>query len=85
MDNGRGMEEDVLEKLRLLLQKREFVPEKEFGFGIINTFCRLSLFLNEPDIEILIDSAPGEGTSLSLILPAKHGENLRKEIERYYV
>ena len=85
VDNGRGMEEDVLEKLRLLLQKREFVPEKEFGFGIINTFCRLSLFLNEPDIEILIDSAPGEGTSLSLILPAKHGENLRKEIERYYV
>lgn len=85
VDNGRGMEGDVLEKLRILLQKREFVPEKEFGFGIINTFCRLSLFLNEPDIQILIDSAPGEGTSVSLILPAKHGENLRKEIEGYYV
>lgn len=85
VDNGRGMEADVLEKLRILLQKREFVPEKEFGFGIINTFCRLSLFLNEPDIQILIDSVPGEGTSVSLILPTKHGENLRKEIEGYYV
>lgn len=67
-DNGQGMPEEVLHNLRTALKERDFSAET--GFGIINTVHRLSLFLNEPDIDVQIDSDTDHGTSIRLILPA---------------
>lgn len=66
-DNGRGMPADVLERLRTALKERNL--SAAMNFGIINTFQRLSLFLNETDIDIQIDSALDQGTTIRLILP----------------
>lgn len=84
-DNGQGMKQDVLEKLNVLLKEKTLILKKEFGFGIISTYCRLSLFLNDPDIEMQIDSLPGKGTKINLTLPAKQEETLQKEIDNSYV
>lgn len=67
-DNGRGIPADILQRLRTALEKRYLT--EEMNFGIISTFQRLSLFLNEPDIDIRIDSALGKGTAIQLNLPA---------------
>lgn len=67
-DNGKGIPADILQQIRSSLEERDF--SGEMNFGIVNTFQRLSLFLNEPDIDIHIDSVLGQGTSVQLILPA---------------
>ncbi|RHB47220.1 sensor histidine kinase [Enterocloster aldenensis] len=68
-DNGTGMDAETLHSLRSLLDERNFTDEKAAGFGIISTYRRLLLFLDGPDAGISIDSVPGEGTSVRLLLP----------------
>ena len=68
-DNGMGMDEEMLHSLRRLLEERDFTNEKAAGFGIISTYRRLLLFLDGPDAGIRVDSAPGQGTSVRLLLP----------------
>lgn len=84
-DNGRGMDKQVMERLKESLRQSGSVEEKENGFGVVNTFRRLSLFLNEPDIEMVIDSAEDSGTQIRMILPAEQKEHLQKEIDSYHV
>lgn len=67
-DNGKGVPADILQQIHSSLEERDFFGE--MNFGIVNTFQRLSLFLNEPDIDIHIDSVLDQGTSIQLILPA---------------
>ncbi len=84
-DNGQGMKQETLENLKVLLKEKNLLSKKELGFGIVGTYRRLSLFLNDPDIEMGIDSFPGKGTKITLILPAKQAETLQKEREYSYV
>lgn len=84
-DNGQGMKQEVLENLELLLKEKSCLQKKELGFGIVGTYQRLSLFLNDPDIEMHIHSLPGKGTKINLILPAQQAEALQKERDHSYV
>lgn len=68
-DDGKGMEPDTLQTLRHLLSQKEFTDEKSTNFGIISTYQRLLLFLDEPGAAITVDSVPGEGTTVRIILP----------------
>ena len=84
-DDGQGMEKEVLDRLNRALSEKVLADGKETGFGIVNTYHRLALFLNEPDIDISIQSSPDSGTRIKLMLPATQKGNLRKEIDEYYV
>lgn len=70
-DNGMGMEPDSLEDIRKAFANPDLIQEEHAGFGMISTYQRLMLFLNQPDITITVDSKPGEGTTVRLVLPRR--------------
>lgn len=73
-DNGAGMSEEA----RLALLRLEAEPGKEqsqsTGLGTRNVFKRLQLFYGRGDL-VDIASVPGEGTTVTIVIPAgKEGE-----------
>lgn len=73
-DNGTGMEEAALEKLRAAVResgkkKRSGVPEGErrVGIGLGNLAVRLKRL--GPSAGMTIESRPGEGTKVTLLVP----------------
>lgn len=78
-DNGIGMDSNELEALRSAINKTDFLFDHTdaTSFGIVKTLQRLSLFLNEPNISISIDSVRNHGTNVRLILPAE--QKMKKE------
>lgn len=88
-DDGVGMQPETLERLRLRLANR--LPETgvgsngDGGIGMRNIHERLKLLFGEP-YGIEVDSAPGEGTVVTIRLPpalkaipAKKGDRLYGE------
>jgi len=64
-DNGKGIEPELLEKIRETLKKIE-IPEKYFGLYNVNRRIQLA-YGDSYGIEI--DSKPGEGTTVTVRLP----------------
>ena len=68
-DNGIGMKQEELLKMRKLVRRRgEDVDQRE-GFGIANVAERIRLNFGEA-YELSIDSQYGVGTSVTLRIPA---------------
>ena len=66
-DNGVGMDEEELERLRIEIGKP--CKETERGFGLANVNERIRMnFGVEYGMEI--DSAPGQGTCVEVVIPA---------------
>ena len=67
-DNGVGMSEDTVQKI---LRCHEFESEKSghtTGIGLYNVVQRLRLFFDCEDV-IAVESEPGKGTKVTLIIP----------------
>ena len=67
-DNGIGMDEEKLEKIRLMLDGKCEPNSKMMSIGIKNVNDRLKLYFGEK-YGISIDSIPGEGTKVLIKLP----------------
>lgn len=65
-DNGPGMSEETLEKLKRFIESENI--EEKVGYAIRNVNERLRLYYGDK-YELKIESRQGEGTTISLILP----------------
>ena len=74
-DNGVGMEPEELEKLRREIQRPCKETEKGFGLANVNERIRMN-FSKEYGMQI--DSVKGEGTLVTVVIPA---EQLHVKIE----
>jgi two-component system sensor histidine kinase YesM len=73
-DNGMGIPPDRLEDMRRLLRPGagdpgESVQDNGMGVGLLNINRKIQLLLGE-DYGLQVDSAPGEGTKVTVYLPA---------------
>ena len=68
-DNGIGMKEEDLTRVRDLVSGRQEIAEDNTGFGIANAAQRLRLNFGE-EYTIQIESTYGEGTSVTVYNPA---------------
>ena len=66
IDNGCGMDENT----RQAILRMEAGTEKEHstGLGTSNVFKRIQLFYGQPNL-MNIDSAPGQGTTITILIP----------------
>jgi len=67
-DNGVGMAEDALERLREKLRSGEPASSTEQSYALLNIRNRLRLYYGE-EAALEIDSVGGSGTRIRLILP----------------
>jgi two-component system sensor histidine kinase YesM len=84
MDNGKGIDEDTIERLKNEYGKRQWVPEKESGIGMINVLERLRLYYGD-GFSWSMQSKPYELTVISLTLPidsSDKGGNRDESIDR---
>lgn len=74
-DNGMGMPKEKLVDLRRKMQENKTEKYKGFnGIGIINIIQRLKMIYQEGFI-YEIDSIPGKGTTVTMIIPGKVRED----------
>jgi two-component system sensor histidine kinase YesM len=66
-DNGIGMNEEELKKLRLLISG-ELVQDDQSGFGMANVEKRLRM-LYGPSYGMTVESTYGEGTVVTVRIP----------------
>ncbi|MFD1177510.1 sensor histidine kinase [Paenibacillus puldeungensis] len=79
-DDGKGMDEETLQKLMTALKTGGKNPvAKGSGIGIVNVQQRVKLYFGSTEDEdgpgINIHSSEGAGTSIRLTIPMKMGEN----------
>ncbi|QGH34019.1 HAMP domain-containing protein [Gracilibacillus salitolerans] len=72
IDNGIGMDEARLQKVRNHLISGEVVPDSKNGFGLINVQQRIQLYYGK-DYGLKINSWKGSGTRVTITIP-KRGE-----------
>ena len=72
-DNGRGMNEAELENLRGLISGR-VTREKEGGYGMANVEKRIEMLYGE-EYGMSVESIFGEGTTVTVRIPANYGIN----------
>ncbi|HZG87187.1 sensor histidine kinase [Paenibacillus sp.] len=74
-DNGEGMDGSLVEALRLQLLDKN--PESD-NIGLRNVHSRIALLFGSP-YGVSIRSAPGEGTTVSIRLPAKFHQEMKAQ------
>ncbi len=79
-DDGLGMPLDRLLELRRLIGMETLRPQQGGGsIGLVNVAARIQLYFGPP-YAMNIDSRPGQGTEVTLLLPLIANES---EVERY--
>ncbi len=78
-DNGRGMDENELEKIRRALLADEIRDE---SIGLVNVNQRIRLFYGET-YGIRIFSEAGHGTRLEILLPMREQPENMQELQKY--
>lgn len=76
-DNGTGMEEELLQKIRNLTETQEEIKGHSTGIGIKNVIYRMRLFYGEDVFHI--ESRPGEGTRITLNIPFRSQQQEKRE------
>ena len=78
-DNGSGMDEEMLHRLQQHITGEESSPE--FGIGMKNVHSRIQMLFGG-DYGIIVRSAPGNGTTVTITLPALAKKEMEKRIEQ---
>ncbi|WP_058304234.1 sensor histidine kinase [Gorillibacterium timonense] len=73
-DNGKGMSEETRRALLSDAQPSSLSKGASTGIGTRNVFKRLELLYNRNDL-VAIESSPGHGTTVRLIIPAAGKDN----------
>ncbi|GIP27935.1 sensor histidine kinase YesM [Paenibacillus sp. J23TS9] len=76
-DNGKGMDEDMLNRIVTALSTGKMPSTKGSGLGIFNVQQRIRLYYGRTGREhpgLTIHSGHNEGTNISLIIPIQMGE-----------
>lgn len=77
-DNGSGMDQESLLRLQRHIAGQENDPI--FGIGMQNVHSRIQMLFGS-DYGVKIRSAPGEGTSVTITLPAVAKKEMEKTVE----
>lgn len=78
-DNGCGMEEEELKALRENIEKRDISRSKSIGLYNINQRLKLSY---GQSCGIKINSTPGQGTTIQLIIPINKDEDSKEKLKK---
>lgn len=78
-DNGCGMEEEELKALRENIEKRDISRSKSIGLYNINQRLKLSY---GQSYGIKINSTPGQGTTIQLIIPINKDEDSKEKLKK---
>ncbi|MFB9275636.1 sensor histidine kinase [Cohnella cellulosilytica] len=74
-DDGLGMPPERLQRLRQSFEAgKRGLSQNEQSIGLVNVFSRIRLYFGDP-YTMLIDSRPGEGTEVVLLLPLIKSES----------
>ena len=71
-DNGQGFPEETLVQLRQAMEcydREGTIPDDGHGIGFLNVYRRLRLFYGTA-AEFTVESRAGEGTEITMVLPA---------------
>lgn len=77
-DNGCGMEEEELKALRENIEKKDISRSKSIGLYNINQRLKLSY---GQSCGIKINSTPGQGTTIQLIIPINKDEDSKEKLK----
>jgi two-component system, sensor histidine kinase YesM len=81
-DNGQGIRTEQLEKIRASIHEKQVMESKGTGLAMRNLYQRIALsYQDDPHAGLYIESTPGEGTSVMIILPIKGAD---KNATPYY-
>jgi two-component system sensor histidine kinase YesM len=75
-DNGRGIAPEALERIRRRLERAEGEPDYEGGIGLLNVSRRIRLHFGD-GYGLLLESAPGRGTVVTVRLPRQDAADAR--------
>ncbi|MFT4007315.1 MAG: histidine kinase, partial [Lacrimispora sp.] len=71
-DNGKGIEKEKLERIRIWHQAAEETDST--GIGLPNVISRLSLYYNDDGIFHIFSEGEDKGTAVVLLIPKRGGE-----------
>ncbi|MDD3402257.1 MAG: histidine kinase [Hespellia sp.] len=81
-DNGFGMSEEKLFELKQKMEENKTEKYKGFnGIGVTNIIQRLKMVYGE-EFKYHIESEPGKGTTVTLIIPERMPEDEKESIDR---
>ena len=78
-DNGSGMDEAMLHQLQQHITGEESRPE--FGIGMKNVHSRIQMLFGG-DYGVIVQSAPNNGTTVTITLPALAKKEMEKKVEQ---
>ncbi|MDD3277722.1 MAG: histidine kinase [Lachnospiraceae bacterium] len=77
-DNGCGISPEKLERIRKVLKNERTKSIDDIGIGIQNVASRMRLFYGS-EVQILVDSQVGQGTTFTFYLPFPPKENVQTD------
>ena len=85
-DNGIGMSAEELAALRdslLEYDRTNDFPNRKHGIGLLNIYRRLRLFYGER-LDFAVDSAPNQGTSVTIRVPCEARDMEEKNVPGFF-
>lgn len=79
-DNGRGMDEETVRQVLERLDQPETEGEDHYRIGLSNVHQRIRILFGEP-YGLTIESRPGSGTAVSILMPARRKEELETYVQ----
>jgi two-component system sensor histidine kinase YesM len=79
-DNGRGMDEETVRQVLERLDQPETEGEDHYSIGLSNVHQRIRILFGEL-YGLTIESRPGDGTAVSILMPARRKEELETYVQ----
>ena len=79
-DNGHGMDEETIRQVRERLGQPETEGDDHYSIGLSNVHQRIRILFGEP-YGLTIESRPGAGTAVSIVMPARRKEELENYVQ----
>ena len=79
-DNGHGMDEETIRRVRERLEQPEAEGDDHYSIGLSNVHQRIRILFGEP-YGLTNESRPGAGTAVSIVMPARRKEELENYVQ----